>query len=95
MFYVTEALLLQQDLSFSKHSAVISAFGRHYAKTGVVPGEYHRSLTEAQSLRHSGDYGQLESVTFEQAQEQITRAEQFLKLAEELLAHSPPDEDIA
>lgn len=27
MFYATEALLLSRDLSFSKHSAVITAFG--------------------------------------------------------------------
>ena len=35
MFYAVEALLLSRDLSFSKHSAVISAFGKDYIKTGV------------------------------------------------------------
>ena len=90
MFYLAEALLLTQNLSFSKHSAVISAFGRHFAKTGVVPGEYHRFLAEAQSLRHSGDYGQRKSVTSEQAQEQIGRAQQFLRLAGDLLGPLPP-----
>jgi uncharacterized protein (UPF0332 family) len=33
MFYVAEAFLLEDDLSFSKHSAVISAFGRRFAKS--------------------------------------------------------------
>jgi uncharacterized protein (UPF0332 family) len=85
MFYVAEMLLLDRGLSFSKHSTVIAAFGVHYAKTGIVPSEYHRFLMEALSLRHSGDYGQRESVTLEQAQEQIRRAERFLKIAEEQL----------
>ena len=40
MFYIAEALLLGLDLSFSKHSAVIAAFGLHFSKTGLVPGEF-------------------------------------------------------
>jgi uncharacterized protein (UPF0332 family) len=57
MFYAAEAVLLDRSVSFSKQSAVIAAFGMHYVKTGLVPSEYHRFLTEAFSLRHSGDYG--------------------------------------
>lgn len=34
MFYLVEALLSSLGLSFSKHSAVISAFGQHFVKTG-------------------------------------------------------------
>jgi uncharacterized protein (UPF0332 family) len=41
MFYVAEALLLGEELSFSKHTAVIAAFGRRFARTGVVPAEFH------------------------------------------------------
>jgi hypothetical protein len=50
MFYVAEALLLGRGLSFSRHSAVIAAFGLHFTKTCVFPGEYQRHLTEAESL---------------------------------------------
>jgi len=38
MFYTVEALLLSQNLTFSKHSAVISAFGKNFVKTGIFPG---------------------------------------------------------
>lgn len=41
MFYCAEALLWEQELTFSKHRAVISAFGRHYAKTGLLPPQLH------------------------------------------------------
>lgn len=32
MFYIAEAFLEGEGLSFSKHSAVIAAFGREFAK---------------------------------------------------------------
>ena len=89
MFYIAEALLEGEGLSFSKHSAVISAFGREFARSGRVPAEFHRYLMEAQELRHSGDYGTRSAVNYEQAQEQIVRAEQFLHLAERLLGAIP------
>jgi uncharacterized protein (UPF0332 family) len=33
MFYTTEAVLLSKNLSFSKHSAVIAAFGKEFIST--------------------------------------------------------------
>ncbi len=85
MFYVAEALLEGEGLAFSKHSAVIAAFGERFARTGKVPVEYHRFLMEAQELRHQGDYGVRDTVTAEQAEQQIERAERFLELAERLI----------
>lgn len=81
MFYVAEAFLEGQGLSFSKHSAVIAAFGREFAKPQRIPTEFHRFLIEAQALRTTSDYGQLNAVTTDQAAEQIDRAKQFLALA--------------
>ncbi len=81
MFYIAEAFLEGQGLSFSKHSAVIAAFGREFAKPQRIPTEFHRFLIEAQALRTTSDYGQLNAVTTDQAAEQIDRAKQFLALA--------------
>lgn len=81
MFYIAEAFLEGEGLSFSKHSAVIAAFGREFAKPQAVKAEFHRFLIEAQELRTTGDYGQLNAVTIAQATEQIDRAEQFLIMA--------------
>lgn len=78
MFYAAEALLLARDMAFSKHSAVIAAFGQHFASTGRVPVELHRHLRESQDLRNVGDYGTGHSVSAEVAEEQIRRAERFL-----------------
>jgi len=80
MFYVVSAILLDKNLAFSKHSAVISGFGREFIKTGEMPTHFHRYLIEAQELRQMGDYGKSNEVTIEKATEQIAHAEEFLAL---------------
>lgn len=85
MFYVAEAFLLGDGLSFSKHSAVIAAFGDQFAKPGVVPAEFHRYLIEGQDSRNVGDYDTGPGLTEAQAKEQIAHAEGFLDLARQRL----------
>jgi uncharacterized protein (UPF0332 family) len=85
MFYVAEALLLGKGLAFSKHSAVHAAFGEQFAKTGLVPPDFHRWLGRGMEMRHAGDYGHPGEVSPEAAEQQMTRAQQFLDLAERLL----------
>jgi len=85
MFYIAQAFLIGEDMSFSNHAGVISAFGRDFARTGKVPIEFHRFLIDAQDLRNTGDYGQLNAISREQANEQIINAEKFIQLAENVL----------
>ena len=55
MFYIAEAFLLGDGLTFPKHSAVIGAFGHRFANTGRVPVELHRYLIDGQDSRNKGD----------------------------------------
>ncbi|HXG64192.1 MAG TPA: HEPN domain-containing protein, partial [Blastocatellia bacterium] len=89
MFYVAQALLLGEGLTFSKHSAVIAAFGQYFAKTGRVPVEFHRYLIEAEQSRNVGDYDIGPGLSKDEAEQQLTRAEQFIKLAENLMGPIP------
>jgi len=89
MFYVTEALLFGKGLSYSKHSAVIAAFGKHFVKKGLVSPDYHRYLISSLELRHAGDYGSDADMSPEAAAGQIERAEQFLELADRLIGRLP------
>lgn len=82
MFYMAEALLLQKELSFSRHSAVIAAFGQHFAKTGDVPAQLHKQLIEGMELRQAGDYASDINVSPEQCMEQIRRAKAFYALVQ-------------
>lgn len=86
MFYIAEAFLLQKGLSFSSHSAVISAFGREIAKPGIVPVEFHRHLIVAQNKRTQGDYSINDaSLSSDEVQCLIQQSEQFIALAEQKL----------
>ncbi len=82
MFYIASAFIEGENMAFSKHSAVISAFGRYFAQPKRVFVESHRWLIEAQELRLTGDYGEPFAVTQEQAEQQIERAQKFLELGE-------------
>ena len=70
------------------HSAVISAFGKEFVKTGKIPKEFHRYLKEAQDLRNLGDYGEMNLITAEEAELQIERSETFLKFVKNALEKS-------
>ncbi len=89
MFYIAEAFLEGEGLSFSKHSAVISAFGREFARTGRVPVKFHQFLIRSQELRNAGDYGEINAVTANQAADSIAQAEEFLELAQNLIGTLP------
>ena len=89
MFYVAQAFLAGDGLSFSKHSAVIAAFGQYFAKTGRVPVEYHRYLIESEQRRNIGDYDLQSGLTEGDAKEQLTHADEFLKLAEQIIGIVP------
>jgi uncharacterized protein (UPF0332 family) len=55
-FYIAEALLLDEGLSFSTHAAVIGEYGRLFAKTRKLDQRFHRLLMASFSLRQSAEY---------------------------------------
>jgi len=85
MFYLAEAMLLEESLSYSKHSSVIAAFGNKFTRTGFVPPEFHRYLIEGQNSRNICDYDIKPGISQAEAHEQINRAKKFLELAENLI----------
>lgn len=86
MFYAIEGLLLSRNLSFSKHSAVISAFGKEFIKTGLLDLRFHRSIMNAFDLRNSGDYGSMHAVSEENAQEIIDDAGALLEAVQQFFS---------
>ena len=81
MFYIAEAYLEGESQQFSSHAAVISSFGRDFAKPGKVPKEFHRFLIDAQALRQTSDYGKFQTISEQQAQQQIINAEKIINYA--------------
>jgi uncharacterized protein (UPF0332 family) len=85
MFYVAETFLLSEGLAFSKHSAVIAAFGKAFVKTGRVAAEFHCYLIDGERNRNISDYDIHSPFTSDEANEQIGRTKKFLELAEHLI----------
>lgn len=78
VFYAVSALLKTRSLSFSKHSAVLSAFRQHFIKTGEFPvesGDFYRLAFE---MRQAGDYEMLTRFDPEDLKQQLERAKQFV-----------------
>ena len=92
MFYIAEALLLSKGLAYSKHSAVIAAFGREFARTGVMPPEFHAHFRAASEARNISDYQLGSHVTAEETTQHISRAELLLAAAWEFLKAQPTDQ---
>jgi uncharacterized protein (UPF0332 family) len=87
MFYLAEALLLSEGLSFSSHKAVIAAFGKHFVKTGKLKEDLHQALIDVFEKRQIGDYESqiyTDSVT---AQEVLTKAKTFVGELNRALKH--------
>ncbi|ASC73244.1 hypothetical protein XM38_042060 [Halomicronema hongdechloris C2206] len=76
-FYIAEALLDKEGLSFSSHAAVISAFGRSLARPGKVPVEFHRHLIDAQRLRTRADYDLQPDLSLQDAQALVAQTQAF------------------
>ncbi|MGC9093200.1 MAG: HEPN domain-containing protein [Bacteroidota bacterium] len=85
MFYCATAILLTKDLKFSKHTAVISFFGKEFIKTGLLPEKLYSYIIEAFSERQKGDYEIIFMQSLERTSEIIEKAEEFIKECEKFL----------
>ncbi len=86
MFYAAEALLLSKGQAFSKHSAVLAAFGREFTKTGLLDSRWHQAFQEAFQVRQVGDYEPLEQVSEATAHRIIEGARGFVQAARSFLS---------
>lgn len=81
MFYAATALLLDKGLTFKRHSAVIAAFGREFAKHDETWQVHHRSLIAAEGLRLVGDYDLYAQIDPDELDDTLERTEAFLEAA--------------
>jgi uncharacterized protein (UPF0332 family) len=85
MFYCAEALLWTRGQSFSRHRAVIAAFGRDFVQAGLLPAELHRALRLGFNKRHAADYEFGGSVTLADVTSLAGDARRFVEQTQELL----------
>jgi uncharacterized protein (UPF0332 family) len=78
MFYATTALLGSKGLWRSKHQGLITAFGEHFVKTGLIEPQYGRILHDAFEARLDSDYGPNPDLTEASAQQVLSNALSFV-----------------
>jgi len=79
MFYSAEAVLLIENLSFSSHRGVISAFGEHFVKTDIFPRAMGRELNRAFEKRQLGDYEYTFVISGDEAREILDQSKHFVE----------------
>jgi uncharacterized protein (UPF0332 family) len=85
MYYVTEALLLSIDKSYSTHKGTINGFAEYFVKTGEFAPHFRKRLAQAFDLRMEADYDPTPDVDAAAAREVLSWAEEFLSAAGEYL----------
>lgn len=85
MFFMAQAALLTKDLSASTHKGVISLFGEHLAKTGILESYMGRTINYAYDKRIVGDYGISISVAQEEAEDLLAGTRDFVGKVEDYL----------
>lgn len=85
MFYVAEALLHERGERFRRHSAVHAAYGKTFAKTGLLDPEFHRWLLRAFEARLENDYGFDATASEDEVRSMLKQAQTFLAVASQFL----------
>jgi len=85
MFYAAQALLRSEDIEVTKHSAVESALGHHFAKTARIDPKYHRMLINARKVREIVDYALQEEIVEPAATLKIEDGEEFVAVMKTLI----------
>ena len=84
-FYGATAVLLNEDLDFSKHSGVIASIHQRFVKTGKLSMEQGKDLNWLFEIRNVGDYGGTAHVSQQQAERAVQAAQSFLRAIKSLL----------
>ena len=86
MLYTAKALLVEEDFRFKKHTAVHSAYSRHFSKTGLLDKKFHRQMLNAFDQRLEADYDDIPSISVEEVHAIIKQAKEFLAAAQKFLS---------
>ncbi len=84
MFYAATAALLCRDITRTKHSGVIAAFGQHLVKSGAFTPAHQKMLQAAFRDRTAGEYAGA-FPTREAVEHRIEEATQFVQAVEAFL----------
>ena len=82
IFHAINAVHAVSGKAYKRHKDAIANFNKDYVKTEIFPREIGRKIGMAEEIRHARDYDDFYIASREEAERQITVAEEFINLAE-------------
>lgn len=82
IFHAINAIYALDGKAYKRHKDTISNFNKYYVKTEIFPREVGRKIGEAEETRHASDYDDFYIASREEAERQITVADEFIQLVE-------------
>jgi uncharacterized protein (UPF0332 family) len=83
MYHASQALLNVKSITSKTHKGTIQQFGLHFIKTGELPIEMARALTDGYDLRQLSDYEETIFLTRQQAEIIVSSAQEFVSQAQQ------------
>jgi len=79
-FHAVQALFVHNGLQSRRHSGMLSQFGLHFIKTGIIEDRLGGFLTRMEQLREKGDYNCVFSVNEDELCTIIEPAHELVKV---------------
>lgn len=73
--------------AYKLHKDAIGNFNKDYVKAGIFPREMGRKISEAEEIRHASDYDDFYIASQEEAERQVTVANEFIEWVETYCAN--------
>ena len=86
--HAVQALFIHNGLASKTHSGMLSQFGQHFIKTGIIEDRLGAFLTRMEQMREKGDYNCLFSISEEELITIIEPAKELIRIIEGLIQPS-------
>ena len=82
IFQAINAVHAIDGTAYKRHKDAMANFNKNYIKTEVFPREIGRKISEAEEIRHASDYDDFYIASKEEAERQVSVADEFIQLIE-------------
>ena len=89
VFYITETLLLSENLSASSHRGTIYLFSENFVKIEKIDKKYYDLLQSSFEKRMASDYNPDFDISKEYVEDALLKGKEFLGIAKRYLGLEP------
>jgi len=84
-FHAVQALFIHYGLASKRHAGMLSQFGLHFIKTGIIEDRLGGFLTRMEQLREKGDYNCIFSVSEDDLGTIVEPAHEIVKVIKDII----------